>query len=218
MNVKQLSLLSFLALLSAGCSTFDTITNNKEYCFDDTGQTIECIDQQDKLRLNPTSAQSDYQVNRVQDPSLFSTNLDFQLLKDYVENMAMNLKHQSQMPLTAPIAVTSFVQLDSTLKNTNILGNQISEYFVSELKGVGFPVSDYKVTGFIQVTPEGDLAMSRQFEELNQSLKVGYVLTGTLIRNERGMVVSARIVSLSTNQVVSSTTKLLPSLIVDRIL
>ncbi|MFT6528844.1 MAG: TolB-like protein [Psychrosphaera sp.] len=217
MNFKKIPLALLMAHLVYGCTSSNVA--NKGYCFDDSGEVVECLDRKETLALNPTSALTEYQTNKVKDPSLFNSNLDFQLLKDYVEVMAMNLKQQSDPNgIRNLVAVTSFVQLDSTLKNTNLLGNQLSEHFISELRNVGIPVADYKVTGSIQVTPKGDLAMSREFAELNQNLNIGYVLTGTLIRNERGIIISARIVSVSNNQVIASTSKLLPNLIADRLI
>ena len=201
-----------LALLTtsqiAACSSNDI--SNENVCFTDRGEIIDCS----LLSMKSNNFGSELNVPLTQDLSLFSNNINFQLLSEYIEVMSMDLMNSiDSSSIKGPIAVTSFVNLNSTLKTTSLLGNHISEYFINELRNTNFPVTDFKVTGFIQVTPDGDLAMSRKIFELKDNLEVAYILTGTLIQNERGVIVNARIVSLSTNTILSSTTKLLPHIV-----
>lgn len=210
MTKKLLSILIVAASQISGCSSNDI---DEQVCFDDSGEQIDCRYVSKNLRLNSTMQNSEFVAIKNQDPTLFKTAINFQLLKEYVEQMAMNLRESSSSDsYMAPIAVTSFVSLDSTLQNTDVLGNQISEYFISEMQNVGFIVSDYKVTGYIEVTEGGDLAMSRNLKNLKQDLNIGYVLTGTMVENQNGMIVNARLVSLSSNRVVASTSKLIPEI------
>jgi len=213
MKFKHSHLALLVAIQLSGCSS--VFMSDDNICFNDNGKAIDCS----KLSNSTAPSPLDNQVTTtpIQDASLFKSKINFQLLNEYVEQMAMNIKDSMNgIPLSSPIAVTSFVNLDSSLKNTNVLGNQISEYFINELKNVGLPISDHKVTGFIQVTPNGDLAMSRQYMELKQNLNIGYVLTGTLVENERGMIVNARVVSLHTNNVIASNSKLIPSIVTSK--
>jgi len=209
--MKKLLSLSCVLVAISGCAS--NSPNKENICFTDAGEVIECSAMSSKLMVNPTSPDSIYSPEKKQDPSLFKSNINFVLLNEYVEQLAMQLHSNLGEHLSSPVAVTSFVTLDSTLKNTTLLGNQVSEYFINELKSVGIPVSDYKVTGFIQVTPSGDLAMSRKVYELKPDLNIGYVLTGTLIENENGMIINARITSLNSNRVVASASKLVPALV-----
>lgn len=211
MKFKALHLAMFSATLMTGCVFNDLPEDN--ICFSDNGEVMDCSELTTNMSVNPTNPDSIYSPEKLQDPTLFKSNVNFILLSEYVEQMAMELESKLSQRIATPVAVTSFVTLDSTLKNTTLLGNQISEYFINELKGVGIPVSDYKVTGFIQVTPSGDLAMSRKLQELKGDLNIGYVLTGTLIENERGTVVNSRIISLDNNKVVASASKLVPSIV-----
>lgn len=214
MKFKALYLAMFSATLMTGCVSNDLPEDN--ICFSDSGEVMDCSDLTSDLSVNPTNPDSIYSPEKLQDPTLFKSNVNFILLSEYVEQMAMELETKLSHRITTPVAVTSFVTLDSTLKNTTLLGNQISEYFINELKGVGIPVSDYKVTGFIQVTPSGDLAMSRKLQDLKSDLNIGYVLTGTLVENELGIVINARIVSLESNKVIVTATKLIPNIIINK--
>ena len=62
------------------------------------------------------------------------------------------MERKSLTTLTEPIAVASFVDLD-TLKDTNWMGQQIEESFIYELNRRGEVVVDFKTTGNIQVSP-----------------------------------------------------------------
>lgn len=109
-----------------------------------------------------------------------------------------------------PIAVASFVNLN-TLENTNWLGQQMAEDMIHELHRRGEVVLDYKVTGSIKVTPEGDFVFSRDWTELAKRVPVSRILTGTLSRNDQGVVVNARIVSLKTHMVEATAQGFIPS-------
>ncbi|MFC3912122.1 FlgO family outer membrane protein [Pseudaeromonas sharmana] len=110
----------------------------------------------------------------------------------------------------SPIAVTSFVNL-STLESTNWLGQQLAEDLVHELHRRGEIVFDYKLTGSIKVTPEGDYVFSRDWTELAKRVPVSRVLTGTMSRNANGVVINARIVSLKTHMVEATAQGFVPA-------
>jgi TolB-like protein len=146
-------------------------------------------------------------------PTAFTSHIHFQMLNDYVEQMAIELSLELvNLKLDYPIAVSSFVQLDASLNNADSLGNQLAENFITELRKVGLLVNDYKITGNILVTPSGDFAMSRDPNQLKSLQNIGYVLSGTMVKNAKGMLINARIVGLSSNVVVAATSKLIPNI------
>ncbi len=109
-----------------------------------------------------------------------------------------------------PIAVTSFVDLQN-LDSTSWLGNSVSEAFIYQLQHRGFKVVDFKTTGNIRVTQQGDFALSRDWKDLAQEQKVSYVLTGTMLRQEGGVLVNARVVAMRSRIVVASAQGFLPA-------
>ncbi len=109
-----------------------------------------------------------------------------------------------------PIAVTSFVDMQH-LNITNWLGNSVSEAFIYQLQQRGFKVVDFKATGSIRVTDEGDFALSRDWQDLAQEQQVTYVLTGTMLRQEGGVLINARVVSLRDHIVVATAQGFLPA-------
>lgn len=199
--------LTLFAVLS-GCAFTDT--KPEQYiCFSDGGEIIDCQDQE----LIPASPNNSAQPEPMPSSHIVTSNVNFILLSEYVEQMAMDLRTKYSAPDDQAVSVASFVPLDTSLQNATVLGNQISEYFINELKSVNIPVSDHKVMGTIKISANGDFAMSRQIYELKRNINIGYVLTGTLIENSKGVIVNARIVSLSNNRVVASSSKLIPKVI-----
>lgn len=79
------------------------------------------------------------------------------------------MERKSLTTLTEPIAVASFVDLD-TLQDTNWMGQQIEESFIYELNRRGEVVVDFKLTGSIKVTPQGDFVLSRNYKDLSPRL------------------------------------------------
>ncbi|MCD1238231.1 FlgO family outer membrane protein [Vibrio cholerae] len=129
----------------------------------------------------------------------------------FVESMTEDLM-LSNTSITArtPIAVTSFVDLQN-MDSTNWLGNSVSEGFIHQFQRRGFKVVDFKTTGSIQVTQQGDFAFSRDWKNLSSEQEVQYVLTGTMLRQEGGVIVNARVVGMHSRIVVATAQGFLPA-------
>ncbi|PJG59993.1 FlgO family outer membrane protein [Aeromonas cavernicola] len=119
------------------------------------------------------------------------------------------MERKSLTTITEPIAVASFVDLD-TLQDTNWMGQQIEESFIYELNRRGEVVVDFKLTGSIKVTPQGDFVLSRNYKELSSRLPISRILVGTFSRNQQGILVNARIIDLRTKMVETSAQSLIP--------
>ncbi|MGF1686011.1 hypothetical protein L4C36_04870 [Photobacterium japonica] len=129
----------------------------------------------------------------------------------FIESMTEQLVTSNQY-LTAktPLAVTSFVDLQA-MNETNWLGNIVTEGFMYQMQQRGYTVVDYKATGGIKVTPEGDFAISRNWRELASEQPVDYVLTGTMLRQGGGILVNARIIGMRSRVVIASAQGFLPA-------
>jgi TolB-like protein len=213
-NIKY-SLFAALVMSLEGCSMLE-MHSSDSLAASPCAQNQECSsaspndDLSQKLIL-PTNT-----VGSV--PTAFTTQIHFQMLNDYVEQMALDLSLELvDLKLEYPIAVTSFVQLDATLNHADSLGNQLAESFITELRKVGLLVNDHKVMGNILVTSTGDFALSRDANNLKSGQNIGYVLTGTMVKNTKGMLINARIVGLSSNIVVAATSKLIPNIMLQEL-
>ncbi|POB85781.1 FlgO family outer membrane protein [Vibrio vulnificus] len=129
----------------------------------------------------------------------------------FVESLTEDLiLSNTSVSARTPIAVTSFVDLQN-MDSTNWLGNSVSEGFIYQLQRRGFKVVDFKTMGSIQVTQQGDFALSRDWKDLAQEQEIQYVLTGTMLRQEGGVLVNARVVGMQTRVVVASAQGFLPA-------
>jgi TolB-like protein len=117
-----------------------------------------------------------------------------------------------------PIGVASFIFLDSSYKESNLLGNQITESFMHEVHQFGIPVIDFKTTDYIRVTESGDFIFSRDFLELKDELPMKYVLAGTLVKHEAGYIVNARIIGLTSKAIVASAQGFIPNAVADALM
>jgi len=148
-----------------------------------------------------------------------SSGVKGQNINHYVKGITQNLIGNLQyVNSSTPIAITSFVFLDSDYENTNLLGNLISESLMHEVHKFGIPVLDFKTTDFIRVTPQGDFILTRDFLELKPGLPIRYILLGTLVKHKYGYLVNARIVGLKSKAVVASAQSFIPENIVSSLI
>lgn len=133
-------------------------------------------------------------------------------IRGIMQDMAENLQYVNTK---TPLAVSSFIFLDHDYNDATLLGNQIAESFMHELHNFGVPVIDFKTTDYMRVTPSGDYVFSRDYLELNQDQNFSYVLAGTLVNHQGGVLVNARIVGLESKAVVGSAQGFIPQPVID---
>src|SRR5574344_2341695 len=107
------------------------------------------------------------------------------------------------------VAVTSFVDTD-TYENAGYLGRSMAEMFVHELDRRGISVFEYKLTGAISITQDGEFVFSRNWKKVARQAMVRHIVAGTLTRNDKGIVVVGRVINMQTSTVVGSTTGFIP--------
>lgn len=196
-----------LVLASLGACETTYVSNNAKYCLDDRGTYIECglIDTKEDKSVYDNGQT----VGR--ESKLFIPEDHFVLVKDYAQQVAFDLYNKLSTDRLGAIAVTSYVQFDSTLDTTNALGNQMAEFLMTEMQNLGMPMADHKLTGKIRVNPDGDSVFSRDLSQLKHTQDIMYVLSGTMVVNSNGVVLNSRIVNLESNRIVASNSKLIPA-------
>lgn len=210
MLLKIFAALSTLLIL--GCET-SYVANNKKFCLDDKGLYFEC----GEVKISSTQL-GNASVNDSGSTNAFVPGENFILLKDYAEQLAYQLYTNMNIEqIYYPIVVSSFVNYDASLNSSTVLGNQLSEVLIHELQKLGLPVVEHKLTGKIKVTPEGDFVLSRDVSELQRGLKVGAIITGTLITSKKGIVVNSRVVQIDSSQVLSSASQVIPFWVMEQL-
>lgn len=135
-------------------------------------------------------------------------------LSDYAADLALQLAISMPYQLhSKAIAITSLVEFDATLNSPNALGNQLSEHLYYQLQRLGLSVSDIKLAQQVNITPVGDFALSRS-TGLDTEQKLHYVLTGTLLRDNAGVVVNVRVIHRNSKAVVATAQVYIPGFIV----
>lgn len=137
----------------------------------------------------------------------------------YVRNMAQDLVgNMEYVTERTPVAITHFSLIDSDLRETNLLGQQMAESFVHEFHKFRMPVVEFKATQFIRVTETGDYVLSRDFLDLNNSTPIQYVLTGTMTKHQGGFIVNARMLGMESKVVVATAQSFIPFYVVDALI
>ena len=122
------------------------------------------------------------------------------LVDKVVSEMLSNNQYVSKQH---SIAVASIVELDDLISTTR-LGQQISEGIVHSLHVSGYRLVDFKLTGTISVTPEGDFIHSRDWQRLKNEMDIDYLVSGTLDEYEGGIYLNVRMVGFHSQVVVAS--------------
>lgn len=152
-----------------------------------------------------------YKLKQSDKGQIDSYNLPNHAINDVVKGLAYQmLKSSAFVNQKTPVAVASFVNLDD-LESTNWLGNQIAENFVHELQRHGLVVIDFKATGHIRVTKEGDYVFSRDWKELPERQIIDYVVAGTMMEQEDGIIINARMIGIQSHVVVATAQSFIPT-------
>ena len=227
--MKILTSLSIIVLLS-GCSSLPSI--EQLFAADDEGEQglelneVERAVQSDESNVADATNQYDSKVDAfgsMNKPAMMSKSSGaykaMPLTKhvgDYVRNMAQDLvANMEYVTERTPVAVTHFSLIDSDLKATNLLGQQMAESFVHEFHKFRMPVVEFKSTQYITVTESGDFVLSRDFLDLKNATPIQYVLTGTMTKHQGGYLVNARMLGMQSNVVVASAQSFIPYYIAD---
>lgn len=163
------------------------------------------------LSCETTNDDGFYQSTHIEKGEIDSHDLPRHAINDVVKGLAFQmLASSSFVNAKTPVAVASFVDLKD-LETTNWLGNQLAESFVHELQRHGLVVIDYKTTGHIRVTKTGDYVFSRDWQELPERQIIDYVVSGTMVEQENGILVNARMIGIQSKVIVATAQSFIPS-------
>jgi TolB-like protein len=243
MAVKNLSLL--VALVLSGCNTFSSFDdlvgfedrNNLEntVSLDENAKETEFVQNvgDGSALASSVNFQRQFQERFEQkDGPVTMKKLKEMLLKQnlspsykdhdinhYVRGLMQDLVANLQyVNATTPVAVVSFVMLDSNYNDSNLLGIQIAESLIHEVHKFGIPVIDFKTTGFIRITEQGDFAFSKDYEDFSGDMPARYIVGGTMLKHTDGYLINARIVGVTSQAVVASAQSFIPNSVSEPIL
>jgi TolB-like protein len=149
----------------------------------------------------------------IRDYSLFAPRYHNKSLNDYAQQMIMNLNINQDV--NGPIAVTSFVEFDQTLTRTNILGNQLAEAFLIEMRQAGYTVKDVNILGEVDVNNYGSFSFSREEYFIDDNLCC--VLSGYLIYQGNGVQVNGKLFNINTKKLIAASSLVIPYFVIEHL-
>ncbi|MBO1254399.1 hypothetical protein J3L16_01725 [Alteromonas sp. 5E99-2] len=135
----------------------------------------------------------------------------YKKLNDYANQIILQLNMQAHK--SKSIVVASYVELDSTLNNTNIIGNQLAEALLVELSQVGFHVVDLNTASQVSITERGTFAFTR--DALAENTDYCCVMSGNLIYEPRGVRVNSKVFDTSSKKLLGANSILIPYFVLD---
>lgn len=117
----------------------------------------------------------------------------------------------------ARYAVVGFVPVDSLQYEPNhqsplmLLGHQLEQGMMTEATKRGFSTQEFKLSNDIIVSEQSDRVLTRDIERLSSIERVDYYITGTLVHQESGAVVNARIIDARSKGIVAAATRFFPA-------
>ena len=106
----------------------------------------------------------------------------------------------------AKYAVVGFVPADSMEYNPN---NQ-EEGLITEATKRGYTTQEFKLTDDIIMGERADRVLTRDVDLLPGIERVDFYITGTVIRQQSGAMVNARVINARTKDVVAAATRFFP--------
>ncbi|MDN4503230.1 FlgO family outer membrane protein [Alteromonadaceae bacterium BrNp21-10] len=211
--MKKLLLINAMLGGLVACSSLDSV-------FQSTGTTNMQDDSEYSILSASQQIKQDYRHDLTVKPDVEyqrnnpNNNINTHM-RGLMQDLISNLQYINE---TTPVAVTSFVLLDSDFQTGNLLGNQMTESLMHELHKFGIPVVDYKSTGYIRVTEQGDFALTKDYTDLTEELPIKYLLTGTMVKHRNGYLINARFVGVKSKAIVGTAQRFIPSDIADSLI
>lgn len=216
-SLCSLSSIIIISVLSACTSMNSSRTDSSDIiCVSPQGNVVTC---------SPNTLQSSGQNSNLSNnlPKGITQYSSLQpsshlLLKEYIEQLASETMVNAK--ITAPnatIGATGFVDLSPNLNTSNLLGVVLTEYFVSELHKSGGNVVDYKLSGKVQVGNDIDYVFTRDSIHSTSQIPMTHVLTGTMLYQKSGLMLSVRVVGFKDKRVIATGQKFIPYFLVEDI-
>ena len=114
-------------------------------------------------------------------------------------------------------AVVGFVPVDTMKYSANhqhplmLLGHQLEQGMITEATKRGFSTQEFKLSNDIIVSNESDRVLTRNIDQLSNIERVDFYITGTMVYQESGAVVNARIINARNKNIVAAATRFFPA-------
>ncbi|MDM7860319.1 FlgO family outer membrane protein [Alteromonas sp. ASW11-36] len=117
----------------------------------------------------------------------------------------------------ARYAVVGFVPVDTLQYDGNqqhplmLLGHQLEQGLMTEAARRGYTTQEFKISNDIMINTTSDRVLTRDVEKLPGLEAIDFYITGTLVYQQEGAVVNARIIDARNKEVVAAATRFFPA-------
>ncbi len=114
-------------------------------------------------------------------------------------------------------AVVGFVPADTMKYSAGhqhplmLLGHQLEQGMITEATKRGFSTQEFKLSNDIIVSNESDRVLTRDIDQLSNIERVDFYITGTMVYQQSGAVVNARIINARNKDIVAAATRFFPA-------
>jgi hypothetical protein len=114
-------------------------------------------------------------------------------------------------------AVAGFVPVDSMVYDATqqhplrLLGHQLEQGLMTEATKRGFVTQEFKLSRDIIMSDDADRVLTRDLDRLSELERIDFFITGTLVYQEAGAMVNARVINAKTKDVVAAATRFFPA-------
>ncbi|MDX2369457.1 MAG: FlgO family outer membrane protein [Colwellia sp.] len=158
------------------------------------------------------SANGSESVTPKQEVSSSSKNLIHQHVTRLANTLFSSAKN---IKLNQSVAVGTFLPVslinEKSKLEQNHIGLQIQESFITLGSQAGLNIIEYKTMSSIMIQQGSDVMLSRNTQNLHEKINAQYFLTGTYSEQENSLVVNARLIELSNQNVVAAATDYIPT-------
>lgn len=158
------------------------------------------------------------QSSRGSEPALLqqeNKSANENLIHQHITRLANTLFSSARnINLSQAVAVGTFLPIslinEKEISEHSYIGLQIQESFITLGSQAGLNIIEYKTMSSIKLQPGVDVMLSRDLQNLHEKMNAKYFLTGTYSEQENSLVVNARLIELSSQNVVAAATDYIP--------
>ena len=133
----------------------------------------------------------------------------FQLANELFANISTN--SQSRYAVVGFVPVDTMEYSEKMQHPLMLLGHQLEQGMITEASRRGMITREFKLSSDIMINERSDRILSRDIDKLSGLGNIDFFITGTLVYQQEGAIVNARVVNARNKDVVAAATRFFPA-------
>ena len=118
---------------------------------------------------------------------------------------------QSRYAVVGFVPIPEYKYDNATNHPLQFLGHQIKEGLITEATKRGLNTQEFLLSRDIKLTDVDDRVLSRNVTDLSDRQRIDFYITGSILHQQEGAMVNARIVNVRSQDVVAAATRFFPA-------